>query len=76
MNDCIYITPRIYKMLCPDGQRLHRELLAVLEKHAQEEDIYLLLQRYFTHCNGIISKRNTAVEPCPQCSKWLVDDRS
>jgi len=73
LNDRVYITKKIFTILCPEGQRLHDAWTTALELHAHPDVIYKAMQAYFTHRNGILTKNFSKkhMNYCPDCSSWL-----
>lgn len=74
----VYITPKIFVILCPEGERLYEQWLLTLAMHAAPEVIYKAMQAYFLHRNGIIrgnysKNKNTY---CQECSSWLQERAS
>jgi hypothetical protein len=74
MSTRLYITPNIYRDLCPETCQLQQRLDDCISSHAHSDDIYHALHQYFVHRNGIISNGKVVLEPCAECSRWLVDN--
>lgn len=72
MSERVYITDKVFINLCPKGQELHRKLLDTLKDTGNLDAIYKAMQAYFFHRNGVV-KIGSRIEPCPNCSRWLID---
>lgn len=52
--------------LCPEGERLHRDLLAAIALPDNRENIYHGMRAYFGHTTG-----DKETPPCPYCCKTI-----
>jgi len=68
----VYITDKVFTVLCPEGQRLHDAWVDALVSGADKDVVYKAMQAYFTHRNGILTKNFSKVSMtfCSECSAW------
>lgn len=73
----VYISDKVFTVLCPEGQRLHDAWTDALENEADKDIVYKAMQAYFTHRNGVLTKNYSKVDMnfCPECSAWLEEEK-
>lgn len=60
--------------LCNRGQGLYQHLSELITNHADADSIWLALQDYFFHRNGVYSKNGSLViAPCSECRFLGID---
>jgi hypothetical protein len=67
-NQKIRVGARTYTLLlCNEGKRLRDKWTALMRNHAGPGEIYLAMQAYFYHKNGLSRESEPEIAPCRTC---------
>lgn len=72
-NSRVYISKKVFLILCPEGERLYNHWIQSINMHASPDVIYKAMQAYFTHRNGVLTKNFSKkhLNYCRECSSWM-----